>query len=239
MWSGQMKRRVLWPAFVHLIGSLVILLFVTFVLRPLLFPANFTLYSQQRRFPVSTSWSGQWEIAYARSPWSESLIAWNDAWAQDVNAWIGNSGSIPNYDRQTFDVEGGHVPSMVSDPVLGNYLSDELFGDEASRPVQVSLTRHGWPFRSFISGARIDPTGRPHKISRVTAYFPFIVVWWPFVLNLGFFVVAVLAIQYLLRGARRLDRRFRGRCCRCGYNLKYDLTQGCSECGWRRDGLLR
>jgi hypothetical protein len=33
---------------------------------------------------------------------------------------------------------------------------------------------------------------------------------------------------------RRASRRRRGRCPRCGYDLKHDLAAGCPECGWDR-----
>ena len=36
--------------------------------------------------------------------------------------------------------------------------------------------------------------------------------------------------------ARRIVRRKRGHCIKCGYDLRGDLERGCPECGWRREG---
>ncbi len=35
---------------------------------------------------------------------------------------------------------------------------------------------------------------------------------------------------------RRLIRRKRGLCVACGYDLRGNLSAGCPECGWRREG---
>lgn len=32
---------------------------------------------------------------------------------------------------------------------------------------------------------------------------------------------------------RLLRRQWRGWCLRCGYDLRFDVSRGCSECGWR------
>ena len=37
--------------------------------------------------------------------------------------------------------------------------------------------------------------------------------------------------------ARRMIRRKRGRCIKCGYDLRGDFSAGCSECGWRREDV--
>jgi hypothetical protein len=49
----------------------------------------------------------------------------------------------------------------------------------------------------------------------------------------GLYAIPVFAA--LSAGACRCGlRRRRGRCPRCGYDLKHDLAAGCPECGWRR-----
>ncbi len=59
---------------------------------------------------------------------------------------------------------------------------------------------------------------------------------WP-----GFAINTILyaAILWLLAlgpfTARRMIRRKRGRCIKCGYNLRGDFSAGCPECGWRRE----
>jgi len=34
---------------------------------------------------------------------------------------------------------------------------------------------------------------------------------------------------------RRVIRRKRGHCIKCGYDLRGDFSTGCPECGWRRE----
>ncbi|MEE9129209.1 MAG: hypothetical protein V3T84_04260 [Phycisphaerales bacterium] len=36
---------------------------------------------------------------------------------------------------------------------------------------------------------------------------------------------------------RRIIRRKRGLCIKCGYDLRGDFSTGCPECGWRRDDV--
>jgi len=40
-----------------------------------------------------------------------------------------------------------------------------------------------------------------------------------------------------LFATRRMIRRKRGHCIKCGYDLRGDFSAGCPECGWRREGL--
>jgi hypothetical protein len=52
-----------------------------------------------------------------------------------------------------------------------------------------------------------------------------------------FGVATPAALVLIAAGAimplRRLHRLDRGRCPACGYDLRFDAANGCSECGWR------
>lgn len=60
---------------------------------------------------------------------------------------------------------------------------------------------------------------------------PFAPAWPGFAINMFIYAAGVLLIWTLLYSARRLMRKWRGRCPRCGYNLRRRVTAGCPECG--------
>ena len=61
--------------------------------------------------------------------------------------------------------------------------------------------------------------------------------WFPiasllaFVLSSMLFVGSIVARHFDLR---TFDRRTRGHCPECDYELRYNFKHGCPECGWRR-----
>jgi hypothetical protein len=64
---------------------------------------------------------------------------------------------------------------------------------------------------------------------------------WPDAGILAMVVSSLIAIPLFVLGVsleseefRTLDRRTRGHCPECDYELRYDFRHGCSECGWRR-----
>ena len=72
-----------------------------------------------------------------------------------------------------------------------------------------------------------DPTGFP----RVLPYRP---IWLGMLINTLFYAI-LLYLAIAGSGAlRRLIRLKRGRCPRCGYDLRGALQAGCPECGWNR-----
>ncbi len=66
--------------------------------------------------------------------------------------------------------------------------------------------------------------------------FPLLPIWPGFAIN----TVFCAAILWLLIPGpfvlRRLIRRKRGHCIKCGYDLRGDIDAGCPECGWGREG---
>ncbi len=61
---------------------------------------------------------------------------------------------------------------------------------------------------------------------------------WPgFAINTIFYAAILSLLTFGPFAARRLIRDKRGRCIKCGYNLRGDLSAGCPECGWRREGV--
>jgi len=121
----------------------------------------------------------------------------------------------------------------------------------------------GWPLRSMegreyfgakLSKAQIDfqwaipidskakdtqivvsKTGAVREIKPIKV-LPLRPVWPGFALNTGLYASALLVLYSLWWLARRYNRKLRSRCLRCGYDLRGNLVNGCSECGWGRAG---
>ncbi len=119
--------------------------------------------------------------------------------------------------------------------------------------------RSGWPLRALEGraldalGAGADPvghrwaveasgelqleysivSGKP-KVVSVRRIMPLRPMWPGFALNTLIFAAAVPACLTLARTSQRVLRRLRGRCTRCGYDLRGEPGGGCPECGWRR-----
>ena len=86
----------------------------------------------------------------------------------------------------------------------------------------------GWP----LPALRADVLGQPAPVLPIRPVpFGFAVD------TLIFAVVAALAgvlLRWPARFVTESNRLRRGCCLRCGYDLQYNLTAGCPECGWRR-----
>jgi hypothetical protein len=94
---------------------------------------------------------------------------------------------------------------------------------------EVTETAYGWPllsaFERVSTGRGVAAESTVALISRaflIDAVF-YAAVW--FGLLFGFARLA---------SAKRAIRRRRGRCPRCGYDLRGALENGCPECGWNR-----
>jgi len=127
-------------------------------------------------------------------------------------------------------------------------------GDPSSVLAHSRFMSSGWPFRAFGQAChtslpvelRIDREWRSQwgleskERSRkdspppVGGSVPLRPIWPGFAVNTVLYAI----IRWLLICgpfiARRLIRIKRGRCPKCGYDLRGALEQGCSECGWGR-----
>ena len=59
-------------------------------------------------------------------------------------------------------------------------------------------------------------------------------IWPGFLIDTVFYAAIWFALFFGFASAKRAIRRKRGRCPRCGYDLRGNLSAGCSECGWGR-----
>ena len=64
---------------------------------------------------------------------------------------------------------------------------------------------------------------------------PFRPIPWGFLINTIFYALLLWLLTLGPFTARRMIRRKRGRCIKCGYDMRGDFSSGCPECGWGRD----
>jgi len=55
-----------------------------------------------------------------------------------------------------------------------------------------------------------------------------------FIVNTLFYAAIWFGVLFVPGIAKRAIRRKRGRCVKCGYDLRGDVAAGCPECGWNR-----
>ena len=150
------------------------------------------------------------------------------------------------------------APNVI---VEGNRLY-ESFEPENPNNAVISTTRVGFPALSFSCDTLVDdlailPDGtytthtRGGFIDRIEAaqfagkpaiwshtqhlWFPYRPIWSGFLINTVFYTLIVIALAWLLRQIRHARRMHKGLCPHCAYQLEYDFTTGCPECGWRRE----
>jgi len=92
--------------------------------------------------------------------------------------------------------------------------------DETRRPWLLTISKDSNSWLGYIYGHRVLPL-RP--------------IWPGFVIDTLFYGVIWFGVPFGFTSAKRFIRIKRGRCPRCGYDLRGNLEAGCSECGWNRE----
>jgi len=142
-----------------------------------------------------------------------------------------------------------HYRRAYTDEVAERYKADEYLHLEqmAEHPCALRDTRDftveynysfGWPFPSISMYALTsDNVWRIHGELGVGQTHSLPLLPWPMhsLLDSLFYAAIWGAIFFGFTTARRLIRAKRGRCPRCGYDLRGNLDAGCPECGWNRD----
>ena len=88
---------------------------------------------------------------------------------------------------------------------------------------------------SEVEGGIVCPIRPPSESIVDERLLPLRPLWPGFAVNTLFYTAVLwlpLCGPFVLR---RQIRRRRGRCIRCGYDLRGDLDAGCPECGWNRE----
>lgn len=116
----------------------------------------------------------------------------------------------------------------------------------------VIVVARGWPFTAFYlvkTPTRPSATTQPRDYYQVRGAWiarpatrrwqhaieiPFLPVWPGCLLNMLLYIPLVSLVWINTRLFRQWNRYRRGRCPICGYDLRANFANGCSECGWRR-----
>jgi hypothetical protein len=110
---------------------------------------------------------------------------------------------------------------------------------------------YGWPalalvyrFESDMPRKQYDPSleryvgalhiGSSLPLTSWTGYLPLQVHWRGFVADSLLYAVGWFVPIGGIALTRLGLRRCRGRCLKCGYDLRGELSSGCPECGWQR-----
>ena len=153
--------------------------------------------------------------------------------------------------RATYGVQS--VPDL--DAVIpywaAQYLSEEDLNRSRDAAYLVTARATGWPALSMSGGMRLNLSGitieqsdwaillPPPKPSRVdqSRIVPLRPIWPGFAINTVFYAAILWLLTLGPFTARRIIRRKRGHCIKCGYDLRGHSGGGCPECGWNREPL--
>ncbi len=129
--------------------------------------------------------------------------------------------------------------SAFAEPRVGARLNADMFVEQANGWPLLCLRLDGPLFSgndlaslySEMSGGLELPWIAP-PWRNVVPYHP---IWSGFTINTILYAPFLWLLSLGPFAARRMIRRKRGHCIKCGYNLRGDFSCGCPECGWRRE----
>ncbi len=199
---------------------------------------------------IAIAWACAAFVPLPTGPPREDVVAHADGtteWRIEQRAF---GRSRINYVRGSTDAMGGanEQGNGLIVPLLDAF--SILRPDDAG-----SLERSGWPLHAFscrsnqlaiasdtmsftITMDETDLVGGILVASSTTTQpwraLPFQPKWCGMVLDWLIYTGAWMAIFLGLPQLRAWLRRTRGRCPRCGYDLRGQLSSGCPECGWNR-----
>ena len=170
---------------------------------------------------------------------SMRVPGWNEI---DAVALADPAGAIHTADRaeasSTYAARpgSGAVPDVPAWCALGEPPESLMRGDVSfDRCAQGAF---GWPCRAWVATRSIPgatPFGTPAGPMRAVPVRPLLRgVLANAGLTLGALIVLRWTLLTPLRTTRRVLRMQRGGCPSCGYDLRYDFSAGCAECGFLR-----
>jgi hypothetical protein len=142
-------------------------------------------------------------------------------------------------------LSGGAIVNVAVAWGVANLLSERTIVTKTisgpGRPTVVSehnwpvADTQGWPMRSFSEQVPRDRYPADVTVIELkNAKLAFGPMWPGFAINTLFYAII---LWLLIPGPfvlRRVIRLRRGRCPKCGYDLRGKHDAGCSECGWNR-----
>ena len=133
--------------------------------------------------------------------------------------------------------------------IFGGGGVDHDDGDTLPDYVRVDTYEAGWPSYGMAGRtlwedgqgryefALLLPSWIRDRTGRLLEFLPLGPIWPGFAINTIFYAAIVWMLWSSPFAARRMIRHKRGRCIKCGYDLRGDFSAGCPECGWRREDV--
>lgn len=127
-------------------------------------------------------------------------------------------------------------------------ISPEFISDDVVSEVRSAEAR-GWPMLALwrdaggkLSRRPIEPSGGiilplENRAIDYERALPLYLLWPGILVDSVFYATLWFAVLAVPVATRRAIRRTRGRCPRCGYNLRGEFDDGCPECGWNRTNM--
>lgn len=149
------------------------------------------------------------------------------------------------------------ITSEVSLPFKFVYPSHENLRD--INALTRVLTAYGWPKLTLWSGYEIPRQDEINKLNTslkwtirsglrisgehllrqenkdIPRALPYRPIWLGFAINTMLYASIIWLPTLVIFTASRFIRRNRGRCIKCGYDLRRGASVGCPECGWGRE----
>ena len=185
------------------------------------------------------AWSGTYGLWCARIRLAGTGI--DESWFVRTNA----AGELPYLGpRYSISAYSWTSHRRVSARMLERWRQGSSYHDSL---VEVRI---GWPRRSFIGRHCLNPNQisttyegairLPESLIQLTRGksrfdLPIKPIWSGFAINTIFYGAILWLLSLGPSATGRLIRRKRGRCIKCGYNLRGTSGGGCPECGWRRE----
>jgi len=115
-----------------------------------------------------------------------------------------------------------------------DWVIDSATGEWVMRPFPPSAI-HFSSWRLVRWSRQVPWTGQIESDEISERLLPLVPIWPGFLINTLSYAAIWFTLFFGFGSAKRAIRRKRGRCPRCGYDLRGALENGCSECGWRRE----
>jgi hypothetical protein len=119
----------------------------------------------------------------------------------------------------------------------------ERFASGKTRREITGALLRGWPCRALACWSRPSPDGGSELLMGIFCGFvdgdyprvlPLRLLWPGFLINTLFYAIILWLLIFGSFALRRMIRIKRGRCPKCGYDLRGAPSGGCPECGWNR-----
>ncbi len=191
-------------------------------------------YNEQRWFGVLEEQFHITRRGRARTHPNQISIWW--AWspflprtnAIETSQRLFDSFSPPQPDTSVISVTQAGFPALA-------LRCESLVDDSAPLADGTFPTTTRGAFFDRIDAAALagKPAVWPHAERLWLPYHP---VWSGLIINTVFYAILAFLFASLIRSVMHARRMHRGRCPYCAYELGFNFSDGCPECGWRHSG---